>query len=53
MEAGRYRLVISRACPWASRAVVSRRVLGLEDALSLADGGPARYARLSKRGLGT
>ncbi|HWM36229.1 MAG TPA: glutathione S-transferase family protein, partial [Streptomyces sp.] len=36
VEAGRYRLVISRACPWASRAAISRRLLGLEDALSLA-----------------
>ncbi|MFF2920885.1 glutathione S-transferase family protein [Streptomyces celluloflavus] len=36
VEAGRYRLVASRACPWASRAVISRRLLGLEDALSLA-----------------
>ncbi|MGI5472670.1 glutathione S-transferase family protein [Streptomyces sp. CA-132043] len=36
VEPGRYRLVVSRACPWASRALVSRRLLGLEDALSLA-----------------
>ncbi|RAJ57460.1 putative glutathione S-transferase [Streptomyces sp. Amel2xB2] len=36
VEPGRYRLVISRACPWASRAAISRRLLGLEDALSLA-----------------
>ncbi|MFF1654891.1 glutathione S-transferase family protein [Streptomyces sp. NPDC058255] len=36
VDAGRYRLVVSRACPWASRAVISRRLLGLEDALSLA-----------------
>lgn len=36
VEAGRYRLVVSRACPWASRALVSRRLLGLESALSLA-----------------
>ncbi|MFG2222137.1 glutathione S-transferase family protein [Streptomyces sp. NPDC048644] len=35
VEAGRYRLVASRACPWASRVLVSRRLLGLEDALSL------------------
>ncbi|MGV9255472.1 glutathione S-transferase family protein [Streptomyces sp. NPDC003697] len=35
VEAGRYRLVVSRACPWAGRAVISRRLLGLEDALSL------------------
>ncbi|MDT0464211.1 glutathione S-transferase family protein [Streptomyces gibsoniae] len=32
---GRYRLVACRACPWASRAVISRRLLGLEDALSM------------------
>ncbi|MFC7304390.1 glutathione S-transferase family protein [Streptomyces monticola] len=36
VEAGRYRLVVSRACPWASRALIARRLLGLEDALSLA-----------------
>ncbi|MFC9842423.1 glutathione S-transferase family protein [Streptomyces sp. NPDC127595] len=36
VEAGRYRLVVSRACPWASRAMISRRLLGLEGALSLA-----------------
>lgn len=36
VEAGRYRLVASRACPWASRAVISRRLLGLEEAISLA-----------------
>lgn len=36
VEAYRYRLVVSRACPWASRAVISRRLLGLEDAISLA-----------------
>jgi putative glutathione S-transferase len=36
VEAGRYRLVISRACPWASRAAISRRLLGLEDALPMA-----------------
>ncbi|WP_328752450.1 glutathione S-transferase C-terminal domain-containing protein [Streptomyces sp. NBC_00285] len=35
VEAGRYRLVVSRACPWASRAVISRRLLGLEDTLSM------------------
>lgn len=26
---GRYRLVVSRACPWASRAVIVRRLLEL------------------------
>ncbi|MGR8012118.1 glutathione S-transferase family protein [Streptomyces hypolithicus] len=44
-EAGRYRLVVSRACPWASRALVSRRLLGLEDALSLAVADPIQDDR--------
>ncbi|KIZ15521.1 glutathione S-transferase family protein [Streptomyces natalensis] len=45
VESGRYRLVVSRACPWASRAVVSRRLLGLEDALSLAIADPIQDDR--------
>ncbi|AJT63483.2 glutathione S-transferase family protein [Streptomyces chattanoogensis] len=40
VEPGRYRLVVSRACPWASRALISRRLLGLEEALSLAVADP-------------
>ncbi|MCA0144422.1 glutathione S-transferase family protein [Blastococcus sp. LR1] len=35
-EAGRYRIVVSRACPWASRTLVTRRLMGLEDAISVA-----------------
>ncbi len=35
VEAGRYRLVVSLACPWASRALISRRLLGLEAALPI------------------
>lgn len=35
VEPGRYRLVASLACPWATRAVIVRRLLGLEDAISL------------------
>ncbi|MEV1024274.1 glutathione S-transferase C-terminal domain-containing protein [Streptomyces sp. NPDC050264] len=45
VEAGRYRLVVSRACPWASRALVVRRLLGLEDALSLAVTDPIQDER--------
>ncbi|MCC2307997.1 glutathione S-transferase family protein [Cellulomonas chengniuliangii] len=45
VEAGRYRLVVSRACPWASRAVIVRRLLGLEDALSMAVAGPTHDRR--------
>ena len=45
VEAGRYRLVVSRACPWASRAVIVRRLLGLEDALSMGICGPTHDER--------
>ncbi|MFE5769570.1 glutathione S-transferase C-terminal domain-containing protein [Streptomyces sp. NPDC056485] len=47
VEPGRYRLVVSRACPWASRAVIVRRLLGLEEALEWKpyqrSGAPALY----------
>ncbi|WP_317446742.1 glutathione S-transferase family protein [Streptomyces collinus] len=45
VAAGRYRLVVSRACPWASRAVVSRRLLGLEKALPMAVADPIQDDR--------
>src|SRR3954468_7508187 len=45
VEPGRYRLVVSRACPWASRAVVVRRLLGLEDVLSMGVCGPTHDER--------
>ncbi|WP_330270819.1 glutathione S-transferase C-terminal domain-containing protein [Lentzea sp. NBC_00516] len=41
-EPGRYRLVVSLACPWAHRAVIVRKLLGLEDAISLAVVDPIR-----------
>ncbi|MDS1270579.1 glutathione S-transferase C-terminal domain-containing protein [Lipingzhangella sp. LS1_29] len=41
----RYRLVVSLACPWASRAVIVRRLLGLEDAISLAVADPIQDER--------
>lgn len=40
VEAGRYRLVVSRACPWAHRTIIVRRLLGLEAALSMGVTGP-------------
>ena len=42
---GRYRLVAARACPWANRAVIVRRLLGLEDVISLGQPGPTHDAR--------
>ena len=40
VEPGRYRLVAARACPWANRAIIVRKLLGLEDVISLGLCGP-------------
>ena len=45
VEPGRYRLVVSRACPWANRAIIVRRLLGLEDVLSMGICGPVHDER--------
>jgi glutathionyl-hydroquinone reductase len=45
VEPGRYRLVVSRACPWANRAVIVRRLLGLEPVLSMGICGPTHDER--------
>jgi glutathionyl-hydroquinone reductase len=40
VQPGRYRLVVARACPWANRTMIVRRLLGLEPALSMGICGP-------------
>ena len=45
VEAGRYRLIVARACPWANRAIIVRRLLGLEDVLSIGFCGPTHDQR--------
>ncbi|MFC7326169.1 glutathione S-transferase family protein [Marinactinospora rubrisoli] len=45
VEPGRYRLVVSRACPWANRSLIARRLLGLEPAISLAVTDPIQDER--------
>lgn len=45
VEAGRYRLIGARACPWAHRTIIARRLLGLEDAISLGLAGPTHDKR--------
>jgi putative glutathione S-transferase len=45
VEPGRYRLVVARACPWANRAIIVRRLLGLEPVLSMAIAGPTHDER--------
>jgi len=43
-EPGRYHLYISRACPWAHGAVLVRKLLGLEDVISMDVVDPYREA---------
>ena len=45
VEPGRYRLVVARACPWANRSVIVRRLLGLEPVLSMGIAGPLHDQR--------
>ena len=45
VEPDRYRLVVARACPWANRAIIVRRLLGLEDVISLGLCGPTHDER--------
>ena len=44
VEPDRYRLVAARACPWANRTLIVRRLLGLEDAISVGLPGPTHDA---------
>jgi putative glutathione S-transferase len=41
-EAGRYHLYVSLACPWAHRTIIVRRLLGLEDTISMSVVDPIR-----------
>ncbi|MCF2571897.1 glutathione S-transferase family protein [Brevibacterium sp. UCMA 11754] len=45
VEPGRYRLIAARACPWANRTIIVRRLLGLEDVISIGMPGPTHDAR--------
>ena len=44
-EPGRYHLYVSYACPWASRALLVRRLKGLEDVISMSVVDPVRDER--------
>jgi putative glutathione S-transferase len=44
-EPGRYHLYVSLACPWAHRAIIARRLLGLDDVISLSVVDPVRDER--------
>ncbi|MFE6228023.1 MULTISPECIES: glutathione S-transferase C-terminal domain-containing protein [unclassified Streptomyces] len=45
VEPGRYRLIIARACPWANRSAIVRRLMGLEDVLPMGVAGPLHDER--------
>jgi len=45
VEPGRYRLVAAKACPWATRALIVRDLLGLQDVISAGLPGPTHDAR--------
>ncbi|NNC30011.1 glutathione S-transferase family protein [Longimicrobium terrae] len=44
-EAGRYHLYVCYACPWAHRAIIVRKLLGLEDVISMSAVDPIRDER--------
>jgi putative glutathione S-transferase len=45
VEPHRYRLIWSKACPWAHRSVIVRRLLGLDEVISLGTVDPIRDER--------
>jgi putative glutathione S-transferase len=54
--AGRYHLYVSLACPWAHRTIIVRRLMGLEDVISMSVVDPIRddegWAFRTGRGYG-
>lgn len=42
VEAGRYRLIWTPLCPWATRQVIALKLLGMEDAISVGTVAPVR-----------
>lgn len=45
IEAGRYHLYVSLACPWAHRTIIAREILGLAPAISMSIVDPIRDHR--------
>ena len=42
VEAGRYRLLWARSCPWAHRQIIAFKLLGLDTAISVGTASPVR-----------
>ena len=45
LQAGRYHLYVARACPWAHRTLIARRLMGLEGAVGVSFVNPLRDRR--------
>jgi putative glutathione S-transferase len=45
VEVGRYHLYVARACPWAHRTIIGRRLMGLEEAIGISFVDPIRDDR--------
>ena len=45
VEPGRYRLLAAKACPWATRAIIVRDLLGLDGVISMGLAGPTHDER--------
>jgi putative glutathione S-transferase len=45
LQAGRYHLYVARACPWAHRTLIGRRLMGLHEAIGVSYVNPIRDAR--------
>jgi putative glutathione S-transferase len=45
VEGGRYHLYVARACPWAHRTIIARRLMGLEHSIGLSFVDPIRDER--------
>jgi glutathionyl-hydroquinone reductase len=45
LEPSRYHLYVARACPWAHRAIIARRLMGLERAIGISFVDPLRDGR--------
>src|SRR5437764_3456669 len=41
-DSGRHHLYVARACPWAHRTLIGRRLMGLEDAIGVSYVDPLR-----------
>jgi putative glutathione S-transferase len=45
LEPGRYHLYVARACPWAHRTIIGRRLMGLESVIAISFVNPIRDER--------